>query len=175
MCSEKWPDLLGPDAADVMLDAVTRVAERCFFAVVEPCSEPPFATVAGETSRWMIASVHFTEGDCAGAISCTLSEDLAGALFDAFSGRDPSDSPPQPEQVLDLVGEFSNMICGTWLTRMATQQTFVLSRPIVQRAPAPPQIVGPHTLMLLAVNDLPLAIEVRLARAGAGATAASGA
>ena len=29
----------------------------------------------------------------------------------------------------DLIGEFANMICGSWLTRTANERTFVITRP----------------------------------------------
>ena len=175
MCSPNWPELLGPHADDVMLDAVTRVAERNFFAVVEPCDDRQFAVLADQSARWLVAAVHFTEGDCSGAVSCTVSEHLANALFDAFSGRDQLDPAPDPQQLLDLVGEFSNMICGAWLTRLAVRQTFTLSSPTVRHSPDPSQLTTPQARMLLAVNDLPLAVEVRVAPATEGVPATTGA
>ncbi len=163
MCSEKWPDLLGRDASALMVEAVTAVAERSFFAVAEPCDAERFAAIASGVPRWMVAAVKFTEADCAGSVACTLSEDLAQALFDAFTGREPLAPAPPADEVLDLVGEFSNMVCGTWLTRLAKKQTFTLHKPSVQPAPDPLQLSAPGARLLLAVNDLPLVVEVRVA------------
>ena len=175
MCSLKWPELLGSDAVDVMLEVVTVVAERSFFAVAEPCDDHRFANLSANTARWMVAAVRFAEPDFNGVVSCTLSEDLAHSLFDAFTGRDPADPAPEPEQVFDLVGEFSNMICGLWLTRLASQQTFSLSRPTVQRAPDKSLLALADARLLLAINDLPLAVEVRLTETAEHALASAGA
>ncbi len=164
MCSQKWPDLLGRDAEAVMLEVVTAVAERSFFSVAERCDAQRFATLSEGTAAWMVGRVAFTEPDCDGAVSCTISQDLAHALFDAFTGRAPLDPAPDPDEVLDLVGEFSNMVCGTWLTRLATRQSFSLSRPVVRPAPDPTQLAAPAARLLLTINDLPLAVEVRVAR-----------
>src|SRR6185295_6439499 len=133
MCSRKLPELLGTDAVDVMADAVTAVAAKSFFAVVERCDDRRFADLSTGAGGWWKVSVQFTEADESGVVSCTLPDGLADALFDAFTGRDPLDAPPNPAELVDLLGEFSNMVGGTWLTRLANHQTFSLSSPIVQR------------------------------------------
>ena len=162
MCSLKWPELLGSDSVDVMLDVVTVVAERSFFSVAEPCDDHRFATLSGNTTRWIVAAVRFAEADCTGVVSCTLAEDLAHMLFDAFTGRDPVEPEPEPEHLYDLVGEFTNMICGLWLTRLASQQTFSLSRPTVQQVPDRSLLALADARLLLVINEMPLAVEVRL-------------
>src|SRR5262245_12351973 len=134
MCSKKLPALLGTDAADVMADAVTAIAAKSFFAVVERCDDRRFADLSAGVDRWWHVSVQFTEADESGVVSCTLTDDLAHALFDAFTGRDPLEAPPNPADFVDLLGEFSNMVGGTWLTRLANHQTFSLSSPKVERA-----------------------------------------
>jgi hypothetical protein len=162
MCSAKPQNLFGPDAADAVVGAIAAVAERSFFAAVEPCDRQRFDELAASAGAWLIARVHFREGDLAGILSCTLPHDLARSLLDAFTGRDPRDPEPDSDALFDLVGELSNMICGTWLTRTATDQTFTLSRPIVEAAPARPQVTKPgnRAAALIAVNDLPLAVSV---------------
>lgn len=162
MSLPKWPELLGPDAVDTMVDAVTAVAERSFFAAVERCDDHRFEALSNDARAWWAAAVRFTEGDDAGIVSCTLSDDLARGLFDAFNARDPLDAPPDAEALVDLIGEFCNMVCGTWLTRLASHQTFSLSRPTAQPVPERPPLTGADTRLLLAVNDLPLAVEVRI-------------
>ncbi len=162
MFSPKWPEALGPDAERRMLEAVTTVAEQSFFAVVEPCYPRRFAALKGGVPRWLVAAIHFADEDCAGELRCTVSEDLAIALFDAFTGREPL-GPPRAEELLDLLGEFANMACGSWLTRRPRRSGFTLSAPTVRwtedaTLPVPE---GPH--LLLAVNDLPLVLEVRAA------------
>jgi CheY-specific phosphatase CheX len=161
----KPPNLFSPEAADAVVGAIASVAERSFFADVARCDHRRFDDLAPKADSWLIARVHFREGDLAGILSCTLPHDLARNLLDAFTGRDPQDPEPDREALFDLVGELSNMICGTWLTRMATAQTFTLSRPIVELSPVRPPVVTPGdpgtaTAALIAVNDLPLAVSV---------------
>jgi hypothetical protein len=157
------PELLGSDAADLMVDAVTAVAAKSFFAVVERCDDQRFAALSSGAPGWWIVSVQFTEATDSGVVSCTMPDDLAHELFDSFAGRDPLGPPPNPDELVDLLGEFSNMVGGTWLTRLANHQTFSLSSPKVQRAPSAPPANGADTRVLLALNDRPLAVEVRIA------------
>jgi hypothetical protein len=162
MCSKKLPELLGTDAADVMADAVTAVAAKSFFAVVERCDDQRFDALSANAGGWWVVSIRFTEGDESGVVACTIADDLAFALFDAFTGRDPHDPPADPTDLVDLLGEFSNMVGGTWLTRMAKHQTFSLSSPKVQRVSGRPGADG-DARVLLSVNERPLAVEVRIA------------
>src|SRR5262249_60443343 len=120
MCWKKLPELLRTDAADMMADAVTAVAAKSFFAVVERCDEPRFADLSKEADGWWVVSVRFTEGDDSGVVSCSFADDLAFALFDAFTGRDPFAPPAEATELVDLLGEFSNMVGGTWRTRPGT-------------------------------------------------------
>jgi chemotaxis protein CheY-P-specific phosphatase CheC len=159
MCSAKLPDLFTPDLAAQVAGAIASVAEKSFYAEAEPCDRARFdELLAG--GDWLVATVHFREGACAGALTCTVPHDLARTLLDAFTGRDPLDPEPDREALFDLVGELSNMICGTWLTRMATAQAFTLSRPVVETAAGRPSL-APDDAMLMKVNDLPLAVSVR--------------
>jgi hypothetical protein len=162
MSSSKFSELLGPDAIELLAGAVTDVAEKHFFAAAERASSVPSDPLPGATASWLEGTVRFEENDCVGTVSCVLPEELARALFDAFSGRDPLDAAPPPEDLFDLVGEFSNMICGTWLTRMVKGASFDLSAPEVRSAPnqlASDDATGAGLVMNL--NDLPLRITIR--------------
>lgn len=159
MSSPKLSERFGPDAADRLIRAVADVAERSFFSAAEPCDGRRFAEIAAAAQGWLVARVRFAEPECSGAVSCRLPQALARALFDAFNGRDPDDPDPPSDQLFDLVGEFSNMVCGTWLTRTASRRSFTLARPEVAVAAAPAPRGG-AALTLLAVNDLPLAVEI---------------
>jgi hypothetical protein len=123
------------ESADrLIVDAVGIVAERNFFAFVDPCPEP----VDDEDGReWFVATVTFNDGAVSGKVACSLRSDLAQALFDAFSGRDPRSPLPPRHQVDDLIGEFSNMVCGTWLSRCASDRLFRLGRPVVDHVDWP--------------------------------------
>ncbi len=154
-------DLIGPETSDAILTALRAVAERSFFAEVEPCDDRAFGRLTSGVSGWLVATVRFEEGTTIGALSCRMPEALGTALFDAFTGRDPSAPEPAREDVLDLIGEFANMVCGAWLSHSAAAWTFRLSPPTVESALEP----GPADLLQLifvTVNDQPLAIAVRL-------------
>ena len=134
--------------------AVGTVAERSFFAFVCEGDDPELYDSSPE---WFVATVKFDDGPVAGSLACTLPSDLALLLYDAFSGRDPATALPPKHEVDDLVGEFSNMVCGTWLTRCATERAFRLSRPAVARVRQPRDDDGRRQWLL--VNDRPLAID----------------
>lgn len=159
MFSLRSLEAFDPEAANALLAAVRTVAEESFFAITTPCDDGTFGELAVRHVRWLVARVQFEEGPLAGSIACTLPEELAHALLDAFSGREPSTPSPPRDHVLDLVGEFSNMVCGSWLTRTTRRQAFTLSRPVVEPALGPARVDGPR--LVVAVNDLPLAVDVR--------------
>jgi hypothetical protein len=143
----------------LLLEALTGVAEQSFFACVEPCDPGTFAERGAAVNSWFHASVAF-DGAFAGRVSCTLPEALGLDLFDAFIGL------AEPEQrterlILDLLGEFSNMVCGAWLTRTAERRQFRLSRPDVQRVSEPPSTFGDADgARALLLNDQPLAVQL---------------
>ena len=55
---------------------------------------------------------------------------LARDLFGAFLGFDENDTFNNAE-LHDMVGEFGNMVCGTWLTSLARDECFDLAHPEV--------------------------------------------
>src|SRR5262249_41461749 len=130
MSSLSLPDLIGPETADALVNALRSVAERSFFAEVEPCDDRTFGRLTSGVSTRLVRTRRCEEGTATGAMSCTLREALATALFEAFTGHDPSAPEPARTDVLDLVGEFANMVCGAWLTHSAAAWTFRLSPPI---------------------------------------------
>ncbi|HZT78433.1 MAG TPA: chemotaxis protein CheX [Vicinamibacterales bacterium] len=145
-------------AAAALFDAVRCVAERSFFSVAEPGHDEVFDLEARRVPKWLSATVRFEQGGLAGSVSCTLPELLAHSLFDAFTGRDPAEPPPTSDLLVDVVGEFSNMVCGAWLTRVASGRAFTLSRPRVE----PTSHVGAigDVRVLAAIDDRPVAVDV---------------
>jgi hypothetical protein len=141
-------------APGLIPDAVGTVAERSFFAFVNAGEDPGYYDSAPE---WLVATVRFDDGPVSGSLTCSLPSDLALLLFDAFSGRDPRSALPPHHLLDDLVGEFSNMVCGTWLTRCAGHRAFRLSPPEVDRVPEPRKDEGRR--LWLSVNDRPLAVD----------------
>ncbi len=174
MCSQKSLTLLGHDAPLVMREVVSTVAERSFFAYVEPCEEDQFAALSRESVGWLVATVEFTEGASVGTVSCMLPQRLARGLFDAFTGRDPAAPAPDAPALRDVAGEFTNIVCGAWLTRLASHQTFMLAKPVVSDAPENWQARAADARLLLTVNDLPMVVEVRVAGADESEPAGTG-
>jgi hypothetical protein len=173
MCSLKLPDSLRePGGEDAVFTAIADVAERSFFAMVDPCDESRFAALAAEQSEWLVATVRFDEASCAGAVTCRLPLSLAARLFDAFSGRDAGAPPPEPEDVRDLVGEFANMICGSWLTHAANHRTFALSQPVVVPRSGDEATREAQIGVLVAIDDVPCSVDVRSFPVAAMATRA---
>jgi len=156
------PKLTDADAASAMFDAVRTVAEQSFFAVAEPSDDRSFSVAAVQVPRWLVATVGFEQGTLSGTVSCTLPEHLANGLFDAFTGRDPGDPAPGVALIHDLVGEFSNMVCGAWLTRVEGSRTFTLSHPSVEPAIRP--AAAGDLRLVAAIDDLPVAVDLRLAQ-----------
>jgi len=154
------PKLTDPEAASAMFDAVRTVAEQSFFAVAEPADDRSFGVAASQVPRWLVATVGFEQGTLAGSVTCTLPEKLANGLFDAFTGRDPGEAAPIATLVHDLVGEFSNMVCGAWLTRVESSRTFTLSHPSVEPAVKP--AAAGDLRLVAAIDDLPVAVDLRL-------------
>jgi hypothetical protein len=141
-------------APGLIPDAVATVAERSFFAFVNPAEDPGDYDSA---PAWLVATVRFDDGPVSGSLACVLPSDLAQLLFDAFSGRDPMSALPPRHLLDDLVGEFSNMVCGTWLTRCAGHRAFRLDPPEVIRVDQPGEHNGRR--QWLSVNDRPLAVD----------------
>jgi hypothetical protein len=149
-------------APNLIPDAVGTVAERSFFAFVDVRDDPG---AYDSVPEWLVATVRFDDGPVSGSMACSLPRDLAQLLFDAFSGRDPASALPPRHELDDLVGEFSNMVCGTWLTRCAGHRAFRLSHPEVLRVREPADDAAGRR-QWLSVNDRPLAIDWDVAQDG---------
>ena len=155
MSSSTLPKRLASDGtAAAIRDAVTSVAEQSFFALVDACGDP---VEEPRPPFWFFSIVRFDDGRTTGSLLCWLPPDLALTLYDSFSGREPSQPAPLPHQMNDLVGEFTNMVCGDWLCRSSSRRAFQLSPPIVVRAPRP-QGEAPQRVWVR-INDRPLAVE----------------
>ena len=151
--------IFAPDSEAALVAAVCHVADRSFFAYAEPCDAGRFAELVEGTDRWYSAAIAFQEGGFDGSVRCLVPEDAAAAMFDSFAGRNFDDPAPSPADVSDLMGELANMVCGAWLTRAASRQTFSLrTLPVLlSRACAP---AAGESWRTFAVNDRPLAVAV---------------
>jgi Chemotaxis phosphatase CheX len=162
MSSQPLPTaIFTPSSEAALVAAVCDVAERSFFAFAEPCDAGRFAELVDGTDRWYSAAVEFHEGECSGTVRCLVPDDAALTMFDAFSGRGIDEPAPPPAEVCDLMGEMANMVCGSWLTRAASHQTFSLRTMPVIVSPACAPIDGENWITI-AVNDRPFAVAVRI-------------
>lgn len=159
MSSPTPPKPLDFEPADhLIVAAVGTVAERSFFAFVDPVSD----AIIDDDREWLVATVRFDDGPVSGRLACSVRSDLAQILFDAFSGRHPASPRPPRHELDDLVGEFSNMVCGTWLSRCAGDRLFHLSRPVVEHLPRPS--AEERHRHCVEVNHRPLVIDWEVER-----------
>lgn len=142
---------LSPADLDAIRAAVIAVAERSFFAFASPT-----APDTAETGPWYVASAGF-DGPVSGRMTVVLSTALARSLLVAFLGCDEAD-PLEEAAVRDLVGEFANMACGSWLTRTLPHDRVDITHPEVELSETPPG----QPSVLMAVNDHAVGVSVEL-------------
>ncbi len=133
-------------------DALLHVAERSFFAWAEPAAVPE---TSPDGEGWRHAAVVF-RGEFDGRMTFSLPDALARDLYAAFLGLAPDD-PVEESALCDLLGEFANMVCGTWLTRIQRAHAFSLDRPVAAAA-AP----AGAPLAAALVNDQPVVVALAL-------------
>ncbi len=153
-----------PEAAahhDAVRAALVEVAENSFFAFVDPVEPDAAGEFSAEVASWLVATVVFT-GAFGGRMQIALAEPLARELFDAFLGRDRAEAV-EDAPLFDLVGEFGNMVCGSWLTRSCQRRRFDLAHPVVVRAAAADVTPTWSDVLPLALNGLPAWLRVEFA------------
>ena len=128
-----------------------RVASRMPSKALGKSAESVVVVGSGGSATVQIRSETLTNAE---------TERLRSGLFDAFTGRDPGEPAPIAALIHDLVGEFSNMVCGAWLTRVESGLTFTLSHPSVEPALTPAE--AGDLRLVAAIDDLPVAVDVRL-------------
>ncbi len=138
--------------------ALVEVAENSFFAFVDPLDAAQFAEMAATVPSWLCALVQF-DGAFGGRMTVTLPEPLAHELFASFLGE-PTDTMPQDGPLFDLVGEFGNMVCGSWLTRACQRRRFDLQHPVVTRLEAGAVRPEAPTDLLVALNGQPAILRL---------------
>ena len=171
MSSAKSQLLTPTDLHDTLQAALIEVGENAYFVFVEPCDAGAFATLAEQerdkSSRpgWLMASVRFT-GAFSGSVEIVLPERLGHWLVTSLLGMSPEDDLPET-QMFDGVGEFANMVCGAWLSRVGDQALFELKMPAVTRMASEWNPIGEgrsrEELMcrMVSLNDSPMRIRVR--------------
>jgi chemotaxis phosphatase CheX-like protein len=173
MSSAKSPLLTPTDLHDTLQAALIEVGENAYFVFVEACDAAMFGALAeqerdrsnGQPVSWLMASVRFT-GAFSGSVEIVLPERLGQWLVSSLLGMTPDETLPEP-QMFDGVGEFANMVCGAWLSRVGDQALFELKVPAVTRMPDDWQPVGDgrarEELMcrMVSLNESPMRIRVR--------------
>jgi hypothetical protein len=129
--------------------ALAVVVEESFFAMVEPV---PNVVPAIEGS--IVSACVTFEGSFSGSLTCRLPRALAHELTATFIGEEISFDG---EAVNDLAGEFTNMVCGRWLSDVAPQSLFRLGHPDVGTVAAPSH--APSGLL----NGQPIWVELQIA------------
>jgi hypothetical protein len=152
-----------PDTADhydAVGAALTEVAENSFFAFVDPVETEAAAEFAAGVEAWLVATVVFS-GAFGGTMKIAVAEPLARELFGSFLGLDPADTP-EDTPLFDLVGEFGNMVCGSWLTRTAQRRRFDLEHPVVERVAGAAAVEWP-SVRPLSINGQPAWLHLEFA------------
>lgn len=155
-------------AADALEQAVVDVAEQSFCGFAERCTPALFAELlertGDEASVWLRATLGFA-GPFGGTLMVELPEALAGELLSACLGMDPDPEDPSLPGVTDAVGEFTNMVCGAWLTRSHGEEKFDLQPPRLERHDEPGRkrwTLEPSPTLLMSVNDRPVRLRLTL-------------
>jgi CheY-specific phosphatase CheX len=166
MSSAKSPALNPADLHDALQTALIEVSENAYFVFVEPADNAQFADAVGLVKdTWLKASVAF-EGSFAGAVEITLPEPLGQWLVTSLLGMQGDERLGEPQQ-FDGVGEFANMVCGAWLSRLSDDCLFELRVPAVTRMTAgwTPLVENRArqelVCRMVTINELPMRVLIR--------------
>jgi CheY-specific phosphatase CheX len=132
--------------------AVMNVAERSFFAFAEAADPSTAADLAAPGA--LTSAVRFT-GPARGEMRVTMPVTLARELAQQFSG-DPTLDFSEAD-LIDMAGEFANMVTGAWLTATDAASTFDLTAPSVTRDNAPPRVT-----LMMQINGQPVGLSWRV-------------
>ena len=139
MPDSEWDDLLAAAAGEVL--------ETMFFT----CTYGP-AQPGGSPDEPRVAARLGFEGTPSGALTLSVSEPAVRALAANFLAPD-EDDPLPAAQLGCVVCELANMICGSLLSRVKSEERFRLSSPelLPESAACPP---GPPTQSLSLGEDV---------------------
>jgi hypothetical protein len=166
MSSAKSPALNPSDLHDALQQSLIEVSENAYFVFVEPVDLTQFAEAVGLVrDSWLKVSVAF-EGSFAGAVEIVLPEPLGKWLVTSLLGMQSHELIGEPQE-FDGVGEFANMVCGAWLSRLSDDSLFELRVPAVTRmTPGWTPLVdrgGRQELAsrMVTINELPMRVLIR--------------
>lgn len=113
------------DLQQTFLDAASEVLETMFFTgVVDEESE--------ETSSRIVSADLFFRGNPSGQFGVRVPYKTGQSIASSFLGFDENEVTEQ--QVADVVGELTNMLCGSVLSRLESGVRFELSHPEIDPA-----------------------------------------
>ncbi len=119
-------------ATEALCQAAQQVLESMFFLAADVTILPP----AWENHSMLFAQVEF-HGSWGGRCAVGVPEFLARTLAGNFTGlTDPAEI--RPEIMIQVMCEFTNMICGSTITRMGCPGIVALSPPhLIEEWPRP--------------------------------------
>jgi CheY-specific phosphatase CheX len=168
MSSAKSPALNPSDLHDALQTALIEVSENAYFVFVEPADDAQFADAVGLVKDpWLKVSVGF-EGTFTGAVEIAMPEPLGMWLVTSLLGMHGHETLVELQE-FDGVGEFANMVCGAWLSRLSDDSLFELRSPAVTRMTAGwspiAETRGRQALIcrMVTINDLPMRVLIRAA------------
>ncbi len=163
----KSPALAPTELSDALQTALINVCENAYFVFVEPCSVPEFEelvrTSGDSATPWLRATVHFV-GESTGHVEIALPERLGAWLVTSLLGMAPEEIL-SPHQLSDGVAEFTNMVCGAWLSNLSGETLFTLQAP--QVSPVTPgwtplgQPQDESAWRRVSLNEMPMQIRAR--------------
>jgi CheY-specific phosphatase CheX len=132
----------GIDFDPLLVSAATEVLESmCFTSVVESSDES-----VTEDETWIAARLHF-QGSSLGDFGLRTRLGTARTIASNFLGEDEADL--NTLQVIEVLCELSNMICGSFLNRLESKGAYDLSHPVRDLILAqPPADAGCQVLRL---------------------------
>lgn len=103
-------------------EAVDEVLETMFFVQAEG------EAAAGRPPEELVAARVSFEGIPSGTLSLRIALRAAHDMAADFLGEEASEVAPG--RTLEVIGELANMICGSVLSRVESENTFRLSEPV---------------------------------------------
>ena len=144
------------DHDEALRGTLIEVAECSFSAIVGRSDEEHFREVAKRVELWIGASVLF-EAALAGAVLVVMPETLARDLFQASIGAERG-VVAMDARLFDLVGEFTNMVCGGWLARTVNHH-YALRPPEISRLQRD-QVTPEADCLLVTINRQPCLVRL---------------
>jgi hypothetical protein len=127
--SEVWER--GEDTGEALAQAAQEILERMFFLTVDEVEEPPEGV---SPERGLASGISF-RGVHSGRLHLVVSHSCAGELAANFTGL-ADGRQLHRARVAEVLCEFTNMVCGATLSRLAPHAVFNLDAPgMLETAP----------------------------------------